>query len=392
MSVWYAIQIGPEGVVHSFEPLPWYAAVCRYQAELNHLDTIHVHQVGVGAQRKTIRVPIASSRALDYGIDDAGTRAIEIHDIADYADLKPHFMKIDIEGAEVEVVQRLSHFSNLRGLLLELHPVFIREQGVDPNEIIRTIMKYGLSVVANNIFEQPFTSETIRDDANFYLCTSRQHLDHVISGTRAPTYNHLTEHARFHLSAGDLDLAQAYADDAVARYPHRGLTHRVKGEVLFKQGDAEGAIAAAERAVALTPNDAHLWFFLSWLLGQVGDRERSIDCARTALSRDRMVPAFHHHLSIQLNELGHKVEALAAIEEALRLSPSNAGWQAYRTWLVEEELAKQQNAIAAMREPEMAEISGLETGAPIVAEKQTMEAEALQPMGGLADPSFNFAH
>jgi hypothetical protein len=45
-----------------------------------------------------------------------------------------------------------------------------------------------------------------------------------------------------------------------------------------------------------------------------------------------------------------------------------------------------------MREPEMAEISGLETGAPIVAEKQTMEAEALQPMGGLADPSFNFAH
>ena len=38
-----AVQAGPEGRVHAFDPYPWNAAATRASARLNRLDNVIVH-------------------------------------------------------------------------------------------------------------------------------------------------------------------------------------------------------------------------------------------------------------------------------------------------------------------------------------------------------------
>lgn len=136
-STWFALAVGTSGVVHAFDPCPWNALATRYQARLNYLDNLRTYGVGIGANRRTVRVPLTATQTREVEIVEGQRSAdFEIHSLREYAHLKPTFMKMDIEGAETEVAPLLREIPSLNALYLELHPVMIRERGGDPIAVL----------------------------------------------------------------------------------------------------------------------------------------------------------------------------------------------------------------------------------------------------------------
>lgn len=142
---WYAMATGTRGHVHAFDPFPWNAIATRYNAELNGLHNVTVHQVGIGAREEKIDLSLYDCKTTSHH----GPHVIEaqIHALSHYVNLKPDVLKIDIEGAEYE----LSHsdfraFRRLRLCFLELHPWIIEARGLKSEVCLHNFMRHGFEL------------------------------------------------------------------------------------------------------------------------------------------------------------------------------------------------------------------------------------------------------
>lgn len=145
MTCWYALATGPKGHVHAFDPFPWNAIATRYNAELNGLRNVTVHQVGVGANSEKIALSLYAAKTHSNN----GPHVIEaqIHPLSSYTHLKPDVLKIDIEGAEHELSQADFYaFKRLRFCYLELHNWEFEERGLKPEECLHNFMRHGFEL------------------------------------------------------------------------------------------------------------------------------------------------------------------------------------------------------------------------------------------------------
>jgi tetratricopeptide (TPR) repeat protein len=83
-------------------------------------------------------------------------------------------------------------------------------------------------------------------------------------------------------NAGPLDRAEAAARNAIAIAPRSAESYRVLSLLLRMQGDVDGAISAAEKAVEFTPDNWIYWHFLGQLYFSTRDFPRAEDCFRKA--------------------------------------------------------------------------------------------------------------
>ncbi len=114
VSVPVAQAVAPKGgVVHAFEvQRPLLYALCG-TAALNDLPNLHGHLVGLGAAQSVLTVPpVDYGKAQDFGIislvDDAVGESDETIPITTLDSLDLHrldFLKIDVEGMEVDVLR-----------------------------------------------------------------------------------------------------------------------------------------------------------------------------------------------------------------------------------------------------------------------------------------------
>lgn len=334
MATWYALRVGEKGFVHAFDPAPWCALSCRYQAQLNHITNLRSYAVGVGAQRKKVKVPLISTQTRETRVEGQEWREFEVHPIMDYAHFRPDFIKMDIEGAETEIAPLLKHLPTLQGLYLELHPAMIRQFGGDPIAVLQAIQDTGLEILANNAFGAPLSREALHDTAYRYLCATPEHIQARQKTRSQPGWNYLLEYSRYYAERGEIERALEYARRGVELYPYKIDLHHALSDLLVRSGELLAAVDAASQAVATVPGDSHLTFRLSWLLGEVGRISEAVSWARKAISLDRSVAAFWHHLSFQLNKLNQIEEALTAIDEALRLDPTNSLFKEERARIV----------------------------------------------------------
>ncbi|MFO1362614.1 MAG: XrtA/PEP-CTERM system TPR-repeat protein PrsT [Burkholderiales bacterium] len=133
--------------------------------------------------------------------------------------------------------------------------------------------------------------------------------------------------------ADDLLALRALADGylqaknyAAARARYERLLQR-RGEdayalnnlanVLLQLGD-RGALAPAERAHALAPQDAAVQDTLGWVLVQQGQLERGLRHLREARLREPGNPEIRYHLAAALARAGRPGEARAELEQALK--------------------------------------------------------------------------
>ena len=128
MSTCFSIVGGPRGRVLAFEPFPQNYYQVEAQTQLNKLPHLESMRAGVGETRSTAKVSIlgqmtttSRASALNDEMD------IKIVPIDDFTDIKPTFIKLDVEGAEVAALrgaQRLLQEARPK-IFIEVHTQFL---------------------------------------------------------------------------------------------------------------------------------------------------------------------------------------------------------------------------------------------------------------------------
>lgn len=122
--------VGPAGAVFSFEPLPSNFEMLQKNVEINNLTHVRLQNEAVFSrtQRITMYVPDEPNPGEGSLYERGGTRqyvvnAISLDDFCGKSDLRPDVLKIDVEGAEYDVLvgaqQTISHWRPR--LFIELH-------------------------------------------------------------------------------------------------------------------------------------------------------------------------------------------------------------------------------------------------------------------------------
>jgi FkbM family methyltransferase len=123
-----AVLVGPTGRVHSFEPEPRNAGFLRRHAEINRMRRVTVQQAAVSDRAGTARFDFGSGSGTGH-LADAGALEVRTLRLDDYCaehGLAPSAVKIDVEGAEMSVLQ------GARGMLERHRPVvFLSTHGAE---------------------------------------------------------------------------------------------------------------------------------------------------------------------------------------------------------------------------------------------------------------------
>lgn len=128
--------VGPEGKVVAFEPSPPNFAILEKNVRLNRLKNVLPTREAVGAESGTITFDESSTAVTvrGKGVDVKVTR------LDDYADLNPTFLKIDVEGFEMHVLQGAKTILSKRPkLALELHTELLPRYGASLDGILSLI-------------------------------------------------------------------------------------------------------------------------------------------------------------------------------------------------------------------------------------------------------------
>lgn len=124
-----------------------------------------------------------------------------------------------------------------------------------------------------------------------------------------------------------LDEALAAAEPVIERAlqldPRNAEAHAMHGLALQRQGDADGAAAAYERALALDPDSARTYQLYWWMLFlREGNSDRTRELAAQALRADPLSPVQNENFGWSLFEEGRLEEALAYFEKSIELEPA----------------------------------------------------------------------
>ncbi len=133
MALLFAKAAGHDGRVLTFEPFPQNYFQLEAQGSLNRPPDFRVTRLGAGSHRKSMNVSIlgASTTKLDYCSEWKDEIAVEIVPIDDYLEERPNFIKVDVEGAEIDVLkgaQRIMRKWRPR-MSIELHTTLIDRFG-----------------------------------------------------------------------------------------------------------------------------------------------------------------------------------------------------------------------------------------------------------------------
>ena len=90
---------------------------------------------------------------------------------------------------------------------------------------------------------------------------------------------------------------------------------------LYMEVGDERAVATAQRALALAPNNADIADTLGWILVQNGQAERAIGLIRRSSEEKPDDATVRYHLGVAYLDAGRTAAGRAALEEAIRLGP-----------------------------------------------------------------------
>ena len=130
--------VGENGKVIAFEPVPANASIIRKNIELNQIKNVWLESKAVGATSghkvKISGNSNSSVRALGQG------REVDLTCLDQYEYLNPTFLKVDVEGFEVEVLKGAQRILRKRPkLAIEVHPEALPGYGTSVQELLSLI-------------------------------------------------------------------------------------------------------------------------------------------------------------------------------------------------------------------------------------------------------------
>jgi len=105
-SILFSRLVGPKGKVMSFEPFPRNVNYLKRHIEINSISNVEIHDMAIGNKNGLMRFDTKSHHAQGR-IGDTGEIEVNVHtlDSIEVPALPVSIMKIDVEGAEADVLQ-----------------------------------------------------------------------------------------------------------------------------------------------------------------------------------------------------------------------------------------------------------------------------------------------
>jgi FkbM family methyltransferase len=122
----YSDIVGESGKVLAFDPFPANIAIGRFNAELNDRRNIDFVEAGVWAERATASVSVLEQCVSLTDANAPDLISIDLISLDTYAALKPSYLKIDVEGAEIDALAGAQEvISQAPTMYIEIHPNFL---------------------------------------------------------------------------------------------------------------------------------------------------------------------------------------------------------------------------------------------------------------------------
>jgi FkbM family methyltransferase len=131
MATVFALVAGNKGSVVAFDPFPQNCRQIEAQAQLNKLDNLVAVMSGVGSAPAIVSASINGQQTLNSSAANNDLLDVSIIPLDDYIGLKPTFIKVDVEGADVAAMlgaQKLIQECRPK-IFVELHTQFIGQFG-----------------------------------------------------------------------------------------------------------------------------------------------------------------------------------------------------------------------------------------------------------------------
>jgi FkbM family methyltransferase len=136
-AVLFSKMAGQNGRVYAFEPFPVNAAIAQFNAVLNNCQ-IDVFEVGLSNKNGTATVNASTESVVQ---DESETSlTITLDKLDNYAYLAPDFIKIDVEGAEIDALSCSEKLlANRPNIYLEVHTSFFKRYGRTIDELFEVL-------------------------------------------------------------------------------------------------------------------------------------------------------------------------------------------------------------------------------------------------------------
>lgn len=145
----FANLVGPGGKIFSFEPEPTNFNLLKKNIEINGHQNITIENVAVSNDSGKIKLFLSEKDPGQHKIDcgiDVSNNYIIVNKISldDYFKNNPlakkiSFIKIDVEGSEINVLKGMQNILNINKklkILIEYSPKHIRNFGIEPIELL----------------------------------------------------------------------------------------------------------------------------------------------------------------------------------------------------------------------------------------------------------------
>lgn len=167
--------------VHSFEPIPEHVACIKESARINGVqDKITTHMMALGNKKDDMELTLAGSGSTltkDFlGKSSMPTLKVRVEPLDAHSLPAPHFLKIDVEGYEWEVLQGASAtiIKHRPICFIEIAKKFTERGFTHPHftEIIKFFDEQNYKI-ERNTSEGLVGLEDIPDGVSMYLCTPK---------------------------------------------------------------------------------------------------------------------------------------------------------------------------------------------------------------------------
>lgn len=165
--------------VHSFEPIPEHILCINESARINRVeDKLTTHTIALGSERGNLELSLAGSGSTltkDFlGESSAPSLKVSVETLDSLNLPAPHFIKIDVEGYEWEVLQGAREtISKHRPIcFIEIAKEFPERKFIHPHftDIIKFFDEQGYKIERNTV-QGLVGIENIPDGVSMYLCT-----------------------------------------------------------------------------------------------------------------------------------------------------------------------------------------------------------------------------